>query len=522
MPFKTWLIWGLLALVAGAQQPRDPRELQIEEKFDRVLVLAMSSGQVIDDALFLKIRTELETAAVGGRTAVVLEIDSPGGLVDAARNISNLIRSYREHEDIRIFAYVPSGSEAISAAAWLALACKGLLIAPDAAIGDIQPIEMGLGAFRDVDEKVVTKTAEDVWIAARDNGLRGAYPQLFVRAMVDKDLDIVALRNPMLDNREEFMRGSEFRSLPRSQSRDLVMEEITLPGKTLTTNGADLLRFGFQVRMAGDRDSLLDTLGTPTATLEIRSLATRPAFGGVELNWGFLLLVAGIVFLVLEFQAPGLGVFGILGLLSLAGFFLLQADFESSAVMPIALLLVGVLLLLFELVLMPGLIFPGLVGIALVLYALWFGIAQPEIDGSIPLPNFAREEDRSALRLWALSVIAAVVGGFGLSLTAGKFLHHIPWLGKMVIMPPEKFPGRSEAPAAAASGSAVATGGLALGARGTAETDLRPAGRARIAGRRIDVVSRGGFIESGSAIAVCEIAGNRVVVRLLTHEEMNS
>jgi membrane-bound serine protease (ClpP class) len=41
---------------------------------------------------------------------------------------------------------------------------------------------------------------------------------------------------------------------------------------------------------------------------------------------------------------------------------------------------------------------------------------------------------------------------------------------------------------------------------------LRPAGIARIDGRRVDVVSRGEMIESGSPVRVLSVEGNRVVV----------
>ncbi len=47
---------------------------------------------------------------------------------------------------------------------------------------------------------------------------------------------------------------------------------------------------------------------------------------------------------------------------------------------------------------------------------------------------------------------------------------------------------------------------------GVVESDLRPAGMARIDGRRVDVVSRGEPIEKGAPILVVEVSGNRVVV----------
>lgn len=50
------------------------------------------------------------------------------------------------------------------------------------------------------------------------------------------------------------------------------------------------------------------------------------------------------------------------------------------------------------------------------------------------------------------------------------------------------------------------------GQAGTVEAPLRPAGIARIDGRRVDVVSRGELIDRGEAVVVVEVSGNRVVV----------
>jgi membrane-bound serine protease (ClpP class) len=41
---------------------------------------------------------------------------------------------------------------------------------------------------------------------------------------------------------------------------------------------------------------------------------------------------------------------------------------------------------------------------------------------------------------------------------------------------------------------------------------LRPGGTARIGERRVDVVTRGEFLEPGTPLVVVEIEGNRVVV----------
>ena len=53
---------------------------------------------------------------------------------------------------------------------------------------------------------------------------------------------------------------------------------------------------------------------------------------------------------------------------------------------------------------------------------------------------------------------------------------------------------------------------MLLGHGGVTEGPLRPAGIARIGGRRVDVVTRGELIDHGEAVQVLEISGNRVVV----------
>lgn len=52
-----------------------------------------------------------------------------------------------------------------------------------------------------------------------------------------------------------------------------------------------------------------------------------------------------------------------------------------------------------------------------------------------------------------------------------------------------------------------------LGKTGIAHSELRPAGYAIIEGKRIDVVSEGGIIDSNTPIRVIKVEGSRVVVR---------
>lgn len=51
-----------------------------------------------------------------------------------------------------------------------------------------------------------------------------------------------------------------------------------------------------------------------------------------------------------------------------------------------------------------------------------------------------------------------------------------------------------------------------LGQEGRALTDLRPTGMAKIVGKRVDVVSRGEYIEKDAELVVLAVTGNQIVV----------
>lgn len=60
-----------------------------------------------------------------------------------------------------------------------------------------------------------------------------------------------------------------------------------------------------------------------------------------------------------------------------------------------------------------------------------------------------------------------------------------------------------------------------VGRTGQALTSLRPSGAASIDGRRIDVVSQGGMIDSGARIKVVHTEGARVVVREIDADDLD-
>ena len=119
------------------------------------------------------------------------------------------------------------------------------------------------------------------------------------------------------------------------------------------------------------------------------------------------------------------------------------------------------------------------------------------------------------------AIVGAVVMAFQTSTTVGiRFL-----LATAVLVPAAIVTGFKLFPKSP-FGKRMVAGGLSFGSQpsldardlalvgkeGTIEADCRPAGIARLDGRRVDVVTRGDWIESGARVRVVEVQGNRVVV----------
>jgi membrane-bound ClpP family serine protease len=87
-----------------------------------------------------------------------------------------------------------------------------------------------------------------------------------------------------------------------------------------------------------------------------------------------------------------------------------------------------------------------------------------------------------------------------------------------------------ETPGTAADSSRLTEKGAKIGANeqrryqlqagdwGIADSQLRPAGKARFGEHYVDVVADGLFVEKGRPIRIIEVSGNRVVVREIESE----
>src|SRR5579863_9743032 len=117
------LVWGVcgLAFAAAAQRP--------------VVVIPIEG--TVDDGMAHMVERSVDVANREKAAAIVLDVNSPGGLVEAAFRIRDALFSSQEP----VIAYV--GRRAYSAAALITLAANRIVMAPGASIGAAEPIEAG-------------------------------------------------------------------------------------------------------------------------------------------------------------------------------------------------------------------------------------------------------------------------------------------------------------------------------------------------------------------------------------------
>ena len=128
----------------------------------------------------------IERAEAGGFAAVVLELDTPGGLGSSMRAIVKGILA----ADVPVVVYVaPSGASADSAGAVIGMAADVLAMAPQTNIGSSTPITTdGKDFSKDLRRKIVNDAAAYIGELAREHGRNVAV----AREMVTKATNLGA------------------------------------------------------------------------------------------------------------------------------------------------------------------------------------------------------------------------------------------------------------------------------------------------------------------------------------------
>lgn len=281
-------------------------------------VVLLSVEGVIDAGMDSFIDHALGQAGKKGAAAVVLEMDTPGGYLEAAEKIVKLLDDFPGS----VYAYVRP--RALSAGAYLALAADEIYMAPGSTLGAAEPHFVGGG---EVDEKLLSAwEAEMRTVAER----RGRDPQV-AAAMVRKEIAI---------------------------------EGVVEKGKLLTLTGTEALELGYSEGTVENRDALMQSLGFSQSEVIVFSsrLVDRLVGWTTHPVVATLLLIFGITCLVVEIFTPGFGVFGTISILAFTLYF--GGHYAAGLARYWVLLLfgLGVVLLLIEAVI-PGFGIMGIAGI---------------------------------------------------------------------------------------------------------------------------------------------------------------
>jgi membrane-bound serine protease (ClpP class) len=148
---------------------------------------------------------EIDRANDEGYSAVVIVLDTPGGLSDSMRKI------YQRElaSSIPVIVYVaPDGARAASAGVWIGQAADVLAMAPQTNIGSSTPVNVGgEDIAKDLRRKVVNDAAASLRALARSHGRNVAWVDSAVRkgsnlaadeALKQNVIDIVAPNLPAL------------------------------------------------------------------------------------------------------------------------------------------------------------------------------------------------------------------------------------------------------------------------------------------------------------------------------------
>ena len=264
---------------------------------DRVVGLNLNG--VVDPFEASYLSGAISDAASSDAAAVLLTIDTPGGLDSSMRKIIQSILN----TDIPVICYVsPAGARAASAGTFILLSCDVAVMAPGTNVGAASPVGVS-GAIEQ--RKVLEDSVAFIRSLAEEKGRNPDWAESAVRDAASVSAD-EALRLGVIDSIEPSV--------------------------------DDVLAFANDRTIEKNDGSI--TIHTAGATVEDRGLSFgwNLLHGLLNPDLAFLFFYLGIALIIVEVIHPGISVPGVLGVLSLI------AAFAAFGMLPVQLLGIGLLL----------------------------------------------------------------------------------------------------------------------------------------------------------------------------------
>jgi membrane-bound serine protease (ClpP class) len=288
------------------------------------------------------IRESIEKAHHSGAKALIIQLDTPGGLLSSTQDIVKEIFG----APLPVMVYVaPSGAGAGSAGVFITLAAHVAAMAPGTNIGAAHPVSVGGGDVKGtMGEKIENFAASFIEAIAQKRGRNAEWAIQAVRrsvsitekeALAKKVIDIVAKD---IDDLLRQADGKKVEVNDRQQVvslKDVRVErfEMSLKQKVIDTLSDPTI--AYLLLMAGILGLYMEfshpgvifpgVAGAICLLLALTSLQMLP------INYaGLLLIVLGVALLIGEAFVPSFGVLGIGGAISLGLGSLLLFDTEGS------------------------------------------------------------------------------------------------------------------------------------------------------------------------------------------------
>jgi len=424
-----------------------------------------------------RVQQHIDRAVAGGANFLCLRIDSAGGAAEQSLVLATRLAGL-DPTRVRTVAYVPR--QARGDAALVALACDELVMHADAVLG-------GEG-----DGVVTARQAQAVAAAWREG----------VAKRRERSWSLpVALVAPGVAVDQATQEGTgrvDYFSAEELAERDdrgswQVGARVGVGPLALTGRSAEPL--GLVAHVVDGFPGLVQAYGL---TGEI--VSAEPGWADTLLDalaspgLAWLLLLIGGAGLYIELHTPGFGLGGFVSMVAFIIYFWSQHLHGTAGWLEVLLFLAGLFCLAAEIFVLPGFGVLGLGGGALVLASLVLA------SQSFVLP--ANDYQIRQLQWSLLGILGAVVGVAIMGVLLRRWLPSTPMLRNVLLEPPaaDAGPGDDDEPDR-----------MLVGREGTATTRLAPAGKARIDGRIVDVVSDG-LVEPGAAVRVVAVRGGRVIV----------
>ncbi len=423
----------------------------------------------------------LKKARLDGATAVIFDMDTPGGFAWATEGL--LLNSLQD-AGVPTITFVNTRAE--SAGAIIAMGTDTIYMRPAATIGSALVVA---GGGADLPEALNDKITQMSIATIRNMAeLKGHNPDI-AEAFVTQD-------------KEGKIDGVVIHEAGHVLNLNTIDASREVGGRPVLANG-----------VANSIEEVIAKEGLEGELIDAQAYGME-SFAHLVQKYSFVLIILGLAGAYTELKMPGFGVPGVVSLLSFGLFFFGNhaagnlAGYELAVLLVLGLILIGV-----EVFILPGTIIPGLVGATLVLVSLVMAMVD-SVDFAYSWEGLPGAESWGGILGGAFVTVAAgLIGSVALLLVAMRYLPESK-AGRWMVLK-ESIAGGPSIPVeagAAVSGSGGGSRRSYIGLEGEALTDLHPAGKGRFGDLLLDIISDGEYLEEGTSLRVVTHEGSRIVV----------